>query len=205
MRIDEITSFSKPLETDIKTAYSSKGKAKAEEVKRRLAEQGWTLVGEGYYSMAFMNKRKDTILKINRVRDPAYEHYVNLIKKNPNIHFPKISDKLNITQGWKAYLIERLYPLKNGSMEARFMLDVVHGMQMKNDGVEPSSWTAKCYALMDEMKEKDSTLYAALTILESERPYNFRFDLDGNNNIMQRKDGTLVLSDPYAMDRGNGW
>ena len=63
--------FTKPLETDIKTAYRSKGKAKSAEIKRRLAEQGWTLVGEGYYSMAFMNKRKDTILKINRVRDLA--------------------------------------------------------------------------------------------------------------------------------------
>ena len=62
-----------------------------------------------------------------------------------------------------------------------------------------SRWEAVSYAAEEEIKKENLTLWQALSILEGDKPHNFRFDLHSVNNVMQRKDGTIVLSDPYAV------
>ena len=118
MKIQEITQFNEPLSLQLRNIYNEKDKSKnkVKELITRLAESGWALEDSGHYSMVFLNEQKNAVLKVNRIRDRAYEHFVDVCKKFPNKHFPKITDRIHITQGWYAYLIERLYPLNNPRM-----------------------------------------------------------------------------------------
>jgi hypothetical protein len=200
LNLNEVASFNKDLITDIKGSYkvpsTKRGDEKLSALKSKLSEKGWTIAGQGYYSIVFISPNKQNVLKVNRVRDPAYDHFVEVVKSHPNKHFPKITDKMNIGNGWYAYLMERLYPFS--FKDVKQYVTIHKGITalniIKNDIVELSP--DSLYAMALSRLKNDPALYKAATIIIDNKN-QYRTDISVEN-IMQRKDGTLVFSDVYA-------
>ena len=195
------TTFDQDLTTDIKGSFNvpatKRGDEKLETLKALLAKKGWVIAGQGYYSIAFISPNKNnSILKVNRVRDPAYDHFVEVVKTHNNIHFPKITDKMKIGNGWYAYLMERLYPLKD---KEKFGL-VYKGLYALNNVIDSDDYVELSpdskYAIALNNLKNDSTLYNAVKIIVGNKQ-KYRMDIS-EENVMQRKDGTVVFSDVYA-------
>jgi hypothetical protein len=186
MKINEIQAFKKPL-TDVLTSKFSP------EIRAALEKKGWTYVDHGRFSTVFMNRAGTAILKINKKRDPAYEHFLQIIKTYPSKHFPKISDRIEIGKKYYAYLIERLYPVSNDTSS-------MIGATSTYLKLDKMKWIPNNYQeeMEEKLRKKDPELYNVLKILVDSAA-GFEIDITGTN-IMKRKSGTIVIIDPYYRD-----
>ena len=112
MKINEITTFNKTLSQGLTDKFNPK-------IHEFLAKKGWSKLNEGHFSIVYINKPKDTVLKINKIKDPAYEYFMGLAKSHPNPYFPRVTDILPINKGYYAYLMERLYPFTDMTLVFR--------------------------------------------------------------------------------------
>ena len=158
------------------------------DIDKKLREMGWFKSGEGMYSDVYENASKSYILKINRSQDLAFDDFVKLTHKFKNKHFPKISDQKEINiDGRKYYIyaIEKLYPLDEYNGNRVYFL--IHRF------VEYYSILGK--KLRNPNFNDYPELKKALEII-TKNNRNHGFDMH-RGNVMQRKDGTVVIIDPY--------
>lgn len=150
-----------------------------------LEKKGWTPIGDGAFSVVYENPKKSYVLKINVRPDPAFQHYVNLTKRFKNRHFPKISDVQEFKVGidtYYVYLIEKLYGGYNPAKEWISRLNYEHDGEIRPQ-------TKKYF-------DKNKELYRALMLIyKNIKPFHLDLHYD---NILKRKDGTTVISDPYS-------
>lgn len=160
--------------------------------EEKLEKYGWKYHDGGAYSNVYTNSRKPYVLKINTEFDPAFQRFVNLIKKYPNKHFPQISDMKEYKVGRKKYyiyMIEKLYKVKD-----QFISSLIRDYTDYNgDDLENIDTDYLEYL----NKHKD--FWAALNIIIKNQK-DYEIDLH-NDNFMKRKNGTIVLTDPYSI----GW
>jgi hypothetical protein len=158
-------------------------------LEKKLKKYGWRYLSSGALSNVFGNSKKSYVLKINKQPDPAFQSFVNLIKKYPNKHFPKISDMKEYKVGKKkyyVYMIEKLYKVRD-----EFIKDLIYSYANGNP-IDVMRTNADYL----EYLNKHPSLKQALDILiKNEKRH--RIDLH-SDNFMKRKDGTIVLTDPYA-------
>ena len=158
----------------------------------KLEQLGWTTLGTGAFSSVFKNKNKNYVLKINTQGDKGYAAYVNLIKKFKNPHFPIISDmKLMKLSEYDApyyiYLIEKLEPLQNWKIANILKIIADHCYEELTD-------LEDIVHIPEYVKNDESLVQAARLVGE----YKNKAFLDMHSgNFMQRKDGTIVITDPY--------
>ena len=181
---------------------------KADEIfEMQLKKMGWKLLDLGKYSAVFEHPKKNYVLKVNFVPDKGYAQYVNIIKHSRNPHFPKISDVKTLTvksrnnknhkdttRSFSVYLIEKLYPL---AKEERRTLSEA----LENIVDWPSHSLAdifnKIYGIaIPSILEEHPVLVKAARIIGKNKGI-FYNDLHAGN-IMKRKDGTIVITDPYS-------
>ena len=168
----------------------------------RLKKLGWKFMERGKFSVVFENPKKNFILKVNIQPDAGYDHYVDIVKSSRNPHFPKISDKKTLDLSgeggrgeiFSVYLIEKLYKISDRSerqMLADIFVDVIryHELPLKRI-------FNICGTDIPEYLLKRPTLVTALRIVGGKMG-RFNNDLHGGN-IMKRKDGTVVITDPYV-------
>lgn len=173
--------------------YYTKKRAAFEMLQATLKRNGWTYLDEGYYSTVFSNPNKSFVLKINTKPDTGYERYVSVIKKHKNKHFPIISDMKVVKIDHKnlyVYLIEKLTKLT--SIQAMIYSDFF------------SSIIRRPYKSLDDIFnydvptifKTDPSLVRALRIV-GQCAEDSGLDMHGGN-IMQRTNGTIVITDPYS-------
>jgi len=167
-------------------------------LKNQLEKFGWKLEGSGVYSSVWSNPKKSYILKINKIPDPGFDHYVSVIKGSRNPHFPKISDRRQIFitgRSYYAYLIEKLeeFPNRATAEDYASMFNFVINLNMEE---KPLESLIEEYGAIPEIFKKQPKLIKALRIVSYESKPFFRIDLH-DENFMQRKDGTIVITDPY--------
>ena len=171
-----------------------------------LRRHGWTCFSmSSKYSNVYCNPKYRYVLKINKRPDIGYENYVQLIHKKRNKHFPHISDRKEIMVGgekYYAYLIEELYHISDRD-RARYLAEIfrdyVKGRQYDMNITKIFS-SVHCYpeGIPEELKN-DRSLREALDMIARESILGGEFKLDlHNENIMEREDGTVVITDPYA-------
>jgi hypothetical protein len=193
MRIDELN-IPKEIISTAKSAVSSKdefsdwGNVTLDKEMRKL---GWIKPKIGSSSTVYSNPNKNYVLKVNYHPDKAYQHYVNLIKKYPNKHFPRISDVKKFKIGkreYYVYLIEKLQPINS-----RFLSNLFEKYFSYDFGQEDG----ENFDNKEKKFIKDNPeMLKALEILDKNSK---RFGADSNpSNFMKRSDGTVVLIDPYA-------
>jgi hypothetical protein len=188
MKINEITKFNKDISSTLTGRHTP-------DMDKILADKGWTYIDQGHYSATYLSPNKKTVLKINRDFDPGYEHFIKVIKYNPNPHFPVISDKKKLPDGTSAYIMERLYDLDESDKKIEnAIVDIMHFIVT---GVVFDSHAQEYYeSCVDKVEEQQPGIMEALKILAKYRG-TFKNDIRFEN-IMKRKDGTIVIIDPYA-------
>ena len=159
-----------------------------------LKQLGWNLVGMGSYGFVYEGSKSESVLKVNIKPDDAYAHYVDIIKLHDNPHFPLISDmkvfKIGKTK-YYVYLIEKLKPLP-ATLESDWIASWISKIAANSDKtIKQISKTIPQFLI-------DNPLLVEAAQIVGENLLKYLSDLH-SGNIMQREDGTIVITDPYFM------
>ena len=164
---------------------------------KKLKSLGWLRMGEGSFSNVFVHPKKNYVLKVNKRPDQAFEHYASIIKKFVNPHFPRISDKKKYEyndEEYYIYLIEELEHINdtpdiNVDQIARDLEQIIRS---------PDQSLTNIFFLHDipEYLLESPLLVKAARICG--RYITGHMNDMHAENIMKRKDGTIVITDPYA-------
>jgi len=172
-------------------------------IEKDLAKLGWYMLDSGYFSTVFTNANKNFVLKITHNPDPGYDHYVNLIHSIKNKHFPIISDRKEIVVDklkYTVYLIEKLKKLwgaEDDELASACKL-IVARYPMPLDRVFLGRKNGAPKIIID-----DPSFLKALQILGANKK-RYRIDLH-RQNLMQRADGTIVITDPYSFQNNSSY
>lgn len=181
--------FAKAVETRLNNGVSSYDLEKA----------GWYGVGGGSYCNVWGNPKKNYVLKLTYNPDPAYAYYVSLIKKLHNNHLPIISDLKRIKVNGKncyIYLIEKLNKADEGWPVADGLNTIMQCPNTKLDELfQYATYFQKTYFKKNSEIVKLARLLGKYKNKSGIR--NIFLDMH-SGNIMQRNDGTIVITDPYA-------
>lgn len=145
-------------------------------------------------------------MKINRKYDRAYAWFILLTKKFPNLHFPKIENaKILRYNGEKYYvfLIEKLIPVTLSDLKienkiiARNCFDSLNKIvKNPNKSIEDLNLNLDGRPTLKNLLEGNKSLIEALRTI-GKNSHGYMIDIH-MQNIMKRKDGTLVIIDPLA-------
>ena len=186
-------------------------------VKNALKKAGYKFIGSGYDAQVWM-KDEGTVVKILMPKEDNSAHdtfktFYQISKKLDSPNLPKFkevdgSEVFNFTVKGKPFVqygMEQLHPLKKGSLD-EFVVWMLADLSAKQ-----LDWD-KALELVKKEDPKYSKLLAQNTskISEYEILYNTLRKLHKvgkskgygwdphTENIMQRDDGTLVITDPWA-------
>ena len=199
MLLDELAKarISEPVE---KAAFDFFRTESRTDLDQKLSALGWVPLSGGSFSTVFQNPKKNYILKINKRHDEGYEHFVKLIHQHRNKHFPKISDMkmLTVKDDYYVYLIEKLnkIPERTASKYANCFAHVIdHPYDSLARLFNSSNWSYLPQTTPQIFK-RNPGLITALRLVGK---YKYIFGNDMHlHNIMYRKDGTIVIIDPYS-------
>jgi hypothetical protein len=165
------------------------------ELRAKLSKLGWHYLNDGHFSAVFTNDKKPFVLKINKSPDKGFEHYATLIKDFDNVHFPKIGDMkvMNINgRKFYIYLIEKLSALgRDNGIDTSTFFRIIQYPTRSLEELYPFGAPVPYYL------KNDPSLVDALRLV-GKYMEGFLNDM-GRSNVMQRSDGTIVITDPYAV------
>ena len=165
-----------------------------------LNKLGWKLLNNnGSFSVIYWNPRKSYVLKINRVEDDSYQNYVKLIHTYSNKHFPRIGDMKVLRIGkinYYVYLIEKLQTLPKAGAISYIIDRAFNALDSSEDFSEKGCMDALKQEFNGRLPKilKDKSLIDAIRLLTIDT--TIFWDMH-SENIMLRKDGTIVIIDPY--------
>lgn len=169
--------------------------------EEKLLTLGWKRLGAGSFSSVFQNPKKNYVLKINKRHDEGYEHFVRLIHRYPNKSFPRISDMKNLDidgENYYVYLIEKLSKIPERTAE-KYAYIFAHVIDNPTDSLaqlfNSENWSYLPHST-PQIFRRNPALITALRVIGRNIGY-FGNDIH-LHNIMYRKDGTIVIIDPYS-------
>lgn len=195
------------------------GIKKVIDINQWLKDNNWHEIGAGLFGKVYSNNSKPYVLKLYKTSDVSYTHFLNSIDQYNNIHVPKIGkartieipEKINIVQIEKLNKIEYFsdtydycdfvpvlidyYDIDNynellnkiNSLDDETIEEIIFDYKLK--------YEININSLLKFVK-KQKSLFEFVIQLFWQKPNNSTFDLHGGN-FMQRKDGTIVVIDPY--------
>ena len=195
-------------------------------IKNALKKAGYKFIGSGYDAQVWM-KDEGTVVKILMPKEDNSAHdtfktFYELSKKLNSPNLPKFKqvdgqEVYNFTiknQPFVQYGMEQLYPLEKGSLDEYvvWMLADLSAKQLDwNKAVDViSKESGKGYYPDAEKLQKEFAAQNTSKIREYEIFYNTLRTLHKvgrskgygwdphTENVMQRNDGTLVITDPWA-------
>ena len=205
MKINELQQLSKTLINTADSFFRMRNNPEwgvrsnaIEKLKVKLCLLGWEEAGAGAYSLVFFHPKKKYVVKITNTVDEGYMEYVDLLKHHPNEHFPVISDMKSLkVEGfvYSIYLIEKLDKIDRKYVQNLFEW-FYQIMRF------PNSMLEDIFSLTEEIPQifiDHPDLVDALHLLGRKVKSMDCICLDiHEENIMKRKDGTIVITDPYA-------
>jgi hypothetical protein len=166
--------------------------------EHKMAELGWKFLDNGKFASVFFNPKKNYVVKLTFREDTGYARYVRVLQGNPNPHFPKISAVKTLTFGetnYYIYLIERLYPISNKDRREYYRDSFQSILNFPKKSLKEIFRQHYDSPIPDILAENPK-LVQALRIIGN-NVENGWLDLHADN-FMKRKDGTIVLTDPYS-------
>lgn len=181
------------------------------ELVQELAKVGINSLGKGRFGQVFYKAGWNYVIKVFE-NDNAYLDYVNFCIENPNPHYPKFIKKpLNMHQFharthhaekmMQVVKIELLQPLKdswyavNLSKIFKLLNKETDEIMLFNDNTQQYDSYYNINEIFNDFKQyKVEELISAIYAIKHHFP-NYKLDLH-LDNLMQRTDGTVVLSDP---------
>ena len=188
---------------DIVTSRHGHGQEIWRPLEDQLKKTGWQSIGMGCFSIVFTKPSLPYVLKINKMPDRAFQHFVELSKRFPSRYFPKIGALKMIEykeRPYYIYTIEKLDSVTNmpSHLTLTRFANLIEAIAA-NPKMEISKILGDCYGASDESVEwflRHPELVKACQIIGLNCP-DGRLDIH-KGNIMQRKDGTIVIVDPYV-------
>lgn len=190
-----------------------------------LQKNGYKRLGKGSYATVWARKDEPFCLKLFDSGDYAYTKYLRLIERVRNVHFPQIKGKLiKINDNYYAVRMERLEKLDESNIKLiKYILqyfdlykELIHLQQQYYDETQYGQKIYKTknkatYAgtgqkinyirtKLQNFEEYYPELAEALRLIADYISQGI-LDIDYNGsdgNIMQREDGTLVITDPVS-------
>lgn len=177
-----------------------------------LRDNGYKRLGSGAFSSVYGKPGNDLLIKIG-LRDATedgYPAFADLARQHPNKHFPKVGKIrwMENRHGVKFYVVpvERLLPVNPHDIHnIRLILNFVKSwakhqnlttVQQLKEFLAGGTITSPTAVATEEMIDKDPSLLEAFMLIIKHLPERY-IDLN-DNNIMKRRDGTIVFSDPVA-------
>jgi hypothetical protein len=170
----------------------------------KLSKLGWTYNNKGCFSSVYTNPNKRFVLKINNRPDRGYARYIEILKDNPNIHFPNIGDMKVVEFGgfnYYVYLIEKLknLPLTINYEGVKIDTDILTDclQRIATGWSRDYKWFTRYFddKTMFYLEEQPELVKAAQIIGKNQED---RFLDMHSGNFMIRNDGTIVITDPYS-------
>lgn len=158
------------------------------ELNRVLTQRGWELVGEGNYAAVYGKPGKTYVIKVFE-QDSAYMAFLKLILSNPNPHFPKIIGEMRRSNSYRVLRMELLYPCRVDNISGMLNAYVINKRHKLNH-IQHQNLPLAMEFLADKPELK-----LALDLIDRELLSRHGLDLS-DDNIMQRRDGTIVVIDP---------
>jgi len=182
-------------------AHRFRYKMSDSEFDHQLASMGWNEIGRGGYSGVYANKKKTYVLKISDRYDAGYEAYVKLIHNYKNVHFPRIGDikKLRIAgKNYYVHLIEKLieFPYRLGEQIAENIDDAIGVLEEVPRNKIDEQLKEYFGKAIPKYIANDPPMKEAIWLIANSPGSNW-LDIHGGN-FMKRKDGTIVITDPYS-------
>ena len=193
-------------------------------IKNRV-KAGNTVIGVGCYSAALTATHEDKVIKVgNTTNDPWLEFYNEVIRANPkNIHLPKVHDiHIDYDNDYYVAVVEKLYEHDErfmGDREGTDLLEEAVIECISDRSVDKFSFFVSlddcktCYgefephqlhSVCNQIQDLVRRSYRACWDCECEDAdscdcgsESLSVDLH-TNNILYRKDGTLVINDPVC-------
>lgn len=202
MRLEEYSKPKIPVKFSKAAFAYNRGEISEYSMKNKLKNLGWEFLNSGYYSNVYQNPNKPYILKVNSKIDTAYAQYVTLVRKIHNKHFPKISDLKFIELDGKRYyiyLIEKLEPCRD---DIKYDLSLILSKIVDYPG-SSFAYFERTYRnkqeVLDLLKNQPELIKVARIIGKYRSKLKVYVENDlHSGNIMQRVDGTIVITDPYS-------
>ncbi len=148
---------------------------------------GWELYGEGYNANVYGKDSSNYVLKVFE-SDTPYRKFLELITKHQNPHFPVIKGNFKINSRYYAVRMEKLASIGYGS-DLGGMLSAYLNSKKK------LGYQIEYLNKFKEFSKDKPELVKALDLIDEFLLDSYKLDLH-NDNIMRRKDGTIVIIDP---------
>lgn len=192
------------------------------QVKDVFTKYGWNLLGHGIEGAVADRPNSTQVLKIF-IKDSLYRDFVNIVKDNPNPHFPKFHKYIRDIPGTKfSYiLMEKLQKtnpdfLIDNYLPEMYVLDTEHelffgkGVQGNFGGYilgeiydaqeehHDNPYNARVWHDLNGSKPDDAWFKACKMVCHAGKLMGLKhLDLSNPHNFMLRND-TLVIIDPFA-------
>ena len=179
-------------ENEYNTGYS---KEQATDLNSQLKKLGWTLTGQGHYSLVYKNPKYDYVLKVFTSTNQGWLQYVQYVLSNQNNPFvPKMSKPRKISSTAWACKMEKLEPIKNENVIWKNYVGPDLQPQLTNNNAMELAWSVKNFPFLQEHYPQ---LYHLVDHLYSTGWGSGNLDLEGGSNIM-RRGNVPVITDPVA-------
>lgn len=168
----------------------------------------------GAFGKVIQSHNPEIVYKVFE-KDDAYLNFIRFVQRYPNKNFPKFYKVKNMTAFFKRYdvqadkfyvvALEKLYPIK-GPFTREFLSDFLgvphldHPTHLMPNGKQ-NAFMVPAREFMQYLPELKDLWQAGLKIrgLHGESS-DYNWDLHPGN-IMQRKDGTVVITDPLSSSK----
>lgn len=162
-----------------------------------LHNAGWEEIGTGYHVTVYGKAGNDYVVKIFE-GDRAYIDFLKLVKAHPNKHFPKIRGRQFISGRLVGVRMEKLFPmpkinLGGTTISAQSLMDIY--LIEKDFPLDGYQKTLKEMA-QEYLRDKPE-LVIALDLIHEHLLGEHVNDIH-SENVMMRRDGTPVLTDPVG-------
>lgn len=160
-----------------------------------LNDLGYEIINQGSYAKIYqLSGNRNWVIKVSE-NDPAYDAYVRFVNAVKNPHFPVVTNIFSKTQN-NIYVIEYLKPFSKDKEFAYQIQSCFYYATQEKIGANTSKMQKYALEVWDELNTTHPVLISAIrSIVKSFK--NSQLDVY-ENNIMERPDGTIVLSDPVA-------
>jgi hypothetical protein len=179
-----------------------------------LTSRGYDKLGSGLYAHVMGKGASPHVLKLFSSTDQGYLSYVAMAMTYPNKHFPKFKGKLmKITNDYYAVRMEMLYPIDNQTLAKEYgfneiydFLEVLKELIRAGQNQDyPLSEFPEHFYKTAYYDYEEGQIERFMTIHKELAEACFRIGLYAKGhvdlhwgNIMEREDGTLVITDPLA-------
>lgn len=189
--------------------YELKPSHAKEIVKNRLSTSGalqtwlrqndYIKLGEGYFSEVWGRGDSTVAIKFNTWRDKCYRRFNQFCREHKgDPHLPKMSPihHLYTAHGHDIYVVflEKLNSVLLPEKEAAFILSQFNKFHPVHDQLTTAE--------IADFAEKHQSLLETLELLRNWNDNTKCWEDLNKENIMQRKDGTIVITDPWAAQAG---